>query len=208
MKNHFRLLLKCFALTLALLLGFWVLERADDTPKIEKGKSAVVYTAEKHAQNTAVYKVTATRDYLFLNHGQDGIVSVYDRAGHYCFSIVTTWQGNGLPEVYCVGGLLYLIDKNSHVFVYDGTRLAEEYQISSLEQGSELRSRLKQENSNLVSFDGVHVCDADGKTLLTVSKSSDQALKRRVLLLLPVFLLLCLIIFRKELASKKRNNMA
>lgn len=206
MKNHALLLLKCFTWVLSIMLAFWILERAAETPTAEKGESFVVYTAEKHARGTAVYSVAASADYLFLNHGQDGIISAYDWEGNYCFSIVTTRKGNGFPEVYCVDGILYVIDKNSYVFLYNGSCLLEGYPINSLQQGSELRSWLKKESNRLVSFDGIHVLDSRGTPLLSVPKSSDQSLKKAVLLMIPIVLFFSFIIIWKELVRQGSSS--
>ena len=163
-------LLKCLYAFLGVALIVTILRYNEETPYSEKGKSFVTYEAKHFFETHRVYDVDATSDYIFLSHGQNGIISAFDWNGNYCFSIVTTADGNGSPELYCCEKELFIIDKNKHVFVYVGVDLKQDYQIESLTQGSKLRSDLRERKNNLVSLSGANVVDVDNRTILVIPK--------------------------------------
>lgn len=147
---------------MGMTLVFWLLARTGETPWVEKGRTRVVTDAEAYSRSAPVHAAAATREYVFLNHGQNGVVSVYDWAGNYCFTIVTSSEGNGVPELYCVENKLFLIDKNAHVFVYDGAQLVDDYQMGTREQGSELRASLRARENGLVTVNETQIMDKNG----------------------------------------------
>ena len=161
-------LVKIIAVIACFSAFLWMvfLMQKDETPSVEKGKSAVVYNAEQFAETNTVYEVNATSEYVFLNHGR--IISVFDWNGDYCFSIVTTHQGNGVAELYCSGEILTMLDRNNHVFVYDGAQLLREYQIETIDQYSEFRETQLAKKNGYVSLSGNNVIDKDGRVILTV----------------------------------------
>ena len=113
MKKHVPGLLQIFIVIAAALLLLWSLRDTAGPPSVGRGQSKVVYDAEGYAHKTAVFSVAATEDRIFLCHGQDGVISVFDYYGNYCYSIVTAREGNGSPELYCVNGDLTIIEKTS-----------------------------------------------------------------------------------------------
>ena len=186
-----------------------MIARADETPTIEKGKSKVVINAEAYAQNASVYSVAATMEYIFLNHGQDGIVSVYNWEGNYCFTIVTSSEGNGIPEIYCVDKRLYLIDKQLHVFVYDGERLIQDYQIKSAKQASELLSGLKAQKNKFVTINGSQIVDENGNLVFSIPYLNFHLPHREVAsiatVVLGIVISALLIVFRSSNTWKEKH---
>ncbi len=163
-------LLKCIYVLLGVALIVIILRYYEETPYAEKGKTFVTYEAKHFFETHRVYDVDATSDYIFFSHGQNGIISAFDWNGNYCFSIVTTAEGNGSPELYCCEKELFIIDKNKHVFVYEGVDLKQDYQIESLAQGSELRSNLRGRENNLVSLSGRNVVDDENRIILVLGR--------------------------------------
>lgn len=195
MKKHVPGLLQIFIVLAAALLLLWSLRDTAERPSVGRGQSKVVYDEEGYAQKTAVFSVAATEDRIFLCHGQDGVISVFDYYGNYCYSIVTAREGNGSPELYCVNGDLTIIDKNQHVFMYDGTDLTQHYQIAGPEEGSALRASLRKERSMLVTLDGDKVLDRQGEIVLRVKSGEKETLRQltsnSVLILAAIVAIVC-----------------
>ena len=170
---------------------------------VEKDRSIVVYDAESYAQRHRVLTVDATNEYLLLNHGQDGIISVYDWNGFYCFSIVMTRKGKGVPEVYCCGDEITVFDKNNHVFIYQGDQMLEDHPFSTLEEHDALWSDLNVNRNHLVSLTGTDVVDGNGGVVLTVYGSENTFMKWSLALtsFLIVGLFCYLIIYKKSVSN-------
>ena len=151
---------------LAIGLLFSIIAYQGEIPYSEAGTSFVVDDAERFARTLSVHDADATNDYIFLNHGQNGLISAFDWSGAYCFTIVTTAAGNGLAEIYCCENEITIIDKSKHVFVYDGSALTQEYQLDPQEQYSNFRAKLIEKKNNYVMLVGKEVVDADGNLIL------------------------------------------
>lgn len=162
-------LLRIGAVLLVLAFAFWALVKLENAPpSVEKGHSVVLYDAEDYARSNRINEnADATSEYIFLNHGQSGIISAFDWSGAYCFSIVTGGT-NGIPELYCCGDTLYVIDKSHHVFVYDGPTLMQDYQIES-PVNSTLRSELRESSNHLITLSDNKVHGPDGEEIMTVA---------------------------------------
>ena len=167
-KRTVRLLRIGFVLA-CLTFAVWALVKMGNTPSVEKGRSVVLCDAEDYARSNGITEnADATSEYIFLNHGQSGIISVFDWSGAYCFSIVTTSRGNGAPELFCCGDTLWVIDKNKHVFVYDGPTLTQDFQIESPVNGT-LDSELRESSNHLITLSDNKVYGPDGKEIMTVA---------------------------------------
>ena len=189
MNKWLRRLLTLAVVSVGLWFIFTSLMRADEVPSVEKGRSVVVTDAGHYAETTGVYTIDATDEYIFLNHGETGVISVYGWDGKYRFTIVTTFQHNGIPEIWCCGDLLTLLDKNNHVFVYDGPTLLRDYQIESLEQYGALRDELRAGRNRLVSLSGNDVVDGEGRVILTVSDAVHPLTQTQRVIVLAAFFL-------------------
>lgn len=172
MKKTIRIAFKWTSILLAFYLVVSLIQYNAETPTIEPGQSAVVFNAEQFASKERVYMADATEEYIFLVHETSGVISAFDWDGRYCFSIVTTSKGNGFPEIVCCGNTLTIIDKLNHVFVYEGQRCIEDYQIESLDQHELLKNKLTETSNLLVALQGAAIVDRDNHVIFQVKPSS------------------------------------
>ena len=201
MNKALRRVLEIAVLLLGIGLVLFALKAREETPYVEKGRTLVTTDAEAYARRARVYGAAATDAYIFLSHGQSGVISAFGRDGAYRFTIVTTADGNGAPELYCVGERLVLIDKNKHVFVYEGSALLEDRQLGSLEEGSRLREELRESGNPPVSLRGGEVIDAEGAVILSGLRSGEQYTRRTLLLValsIPALFVVWLVRRRKD----------
>ena len=167
MSNKLRRLLEICVVLAGIVFVFWAVAKGEELPHVEAGRSRVIYDAEAYARSNGITEnADATSEYIFLNHGR--IISAFDWSGSYCFSIVTTANGNGASELYCCGDTLWVIDKNYHVFTYDGPTLTQDYQIES-PVNSTLMSELREKGNRLITLSGNKVLGPDGKEIMTVA---------------------------------------
>lgn len=165
-KKLRRLLEICFVLA-GIVFVFWAVIKGEEIPSVEEGHSRVIYDAEDYARsNLIIENADATGEYIFLNHGR--IISAFDWSGSYCFSIVTTARGNGVTHLYCYGDTLWVIDRNYHVFIYDGPMLTQDFQIES-PVNSTLESELREKENRLITLSGNKVLGPEGTEILTVA---------------------------------------
>lgn len=205
MNSWLMKLVKSITVIACLSAILWSLSLKEETPKVEEGKSVVIFNGDHYAETSTVYEVNATSEYVFLNHGY--VISVFNMNGEYCYSIVTTYRGNGLAELYCSGTILTLLDKNNHAFVYDGALLLRDYQIETIDQYSEFRKAQLAKKNEYVSLSGNNVVDRDGHVIFTVNGPPRPLSQTERWIVLAAFFLvfsLFIVFFVKE--HQKRNQ--
>lgn len=173
MKTTIKWLCIAAYVIVGIIFIIWFVKEKEVTPEVERDKSIVIYDGESYARTHRVFSVDATSEYVFLDHGKDGIISVYDWEGSYRFSIVTTRKGNGAPEAFCCGESITVFDKNKHAFTYKGERLMEDQPFTSLEEYKDLWSELVANRNHMVSLNGTDVVDRTGRIILTVYDSEN-----------------------------------
>lgn len=194
MKRKTKTVLRLVWLAVAFLFVAGMLGWRDLTPSVPRGTVRIVEDAEDYAQRCCVSRAVAAGELVYLSHGQSGVISACSREGTYRFSIVTTSEGNGEPELYEDDGYLHVIDKNAHVFVFREAELITDYPLPYREGGRELRERahsLLPEKANQVNLEGNRVLDAQGELLFTVGGNAEQ--NERITLLLIMVLLSVLV---------------
>ncbi len=183
----------------------WTMFRAEATPAVPRGVSVVREDQSYYATTYTVLDVDATDRYIYLNHGRDGVISVFDWEGKYCFTIVTVKSGSSSsPSLYCIEDTLYIIDKHNHYFKYLGKQMLEHYQIESYAEAAELKKEFAEAKNHLVHLEGKNVVDEAGNVIMKVCDTEETKERREFILIVPMMIItFVMAVYMAKINSKK-----
>lgn len=143
-------------------------QNEDKIPAVSRGTYRV-FSAEL-SDTMQINEVDATEQYIYILYSGLGVVAVYDWTGEYQYSMSFFTNTNGVMQMRCVDGLLYISDRENYEYVFSKDDLVCQYEPSDKTHihtegwfNKTATQRFVVEDNSLYTQSGDYVMDLPGR---------------------------------------------